>query len=112
MKIGLRAGIITLIAVCIIGVGAVTYYFLSEKNILVAIASITLMYTLTKPIQADLDEWVKKDKKLKVHSIYAQKEGDLEKEINEELENLTNAGCTIEALNVLSTKRAIIQYRK
>jgi hypothetical protein len=99
------------LAICILVVGGVAY-FISEKNVLATIAAFTFMYTISKPIQNELDEWVKKDKKLKVCSIYSKNESDFEKDINSKIEELTKEGCTIEALNVLSTKRAIIQYRK
>lgn len=107
----IRYVMVTLIAIGVVG-GGLLAYFIANQNILAAISALTLLYTLSKPIQNDLDDWIEKDKVLRFHSIYSDKEADFSEDINKGIDALIKEGCSIVEVNVLSTKRAVIQYRK
>lgn len=91
-------------------VGCATAVYMLSGNIMAAIGTGTFLYTVSKPIQDDLDKWTKPKEMLRVIAVYEDKDANFEKSINAKIDELTNGGKTIVGINVLSTKRAVIQY--
>ncbi|KAB2336570.1 hypothetical protein F7731_09370 [Cytobacillus depressus] len=99
-----------LLAILIVGFAIIAY--LITKNLIAAIGTATFFYTISKPIQEDLEKLTQPKMKLRVVAIYEDKEALFAEKINEKIDELIKEGKSIEVINVLSTKRAVIQYKE
>lgn len=101
-----------MVAISLIAGGVAYFFEFSEGAILVILATLGFMYTITKPISETLENWVDKKRVLKVYPVYSKKEIDFTNDINSAIESLTGESCSVVSVDVLSTKRAVIQYYK
>ena len=103
---------LTLLLGVFIVVVAVTAFYFSDNNLLIAISTATFMYTISKPIQSNLEEKLLPKDVLRVCAIYEPKESNFEREINKKIDELGQSRKIIDKIDILSTKRAVIHYRE